>query len=299
MTHSDHCYAVVKMVTPRRRYWSAEEDKRLRHMVACLSDKRGKEGQWDKISQYIGTRTAKECRARWFQCLHPNLRRGKWTREEDEKLKDAFRRLGPAWARIAEEVPGRTDDQCSKRFNDVLSPTVQQRLRPWSDSEDKLLLDLFDKYGPKWQQISQAMNARTGLTCRNRWRKLNMEKSKGVSKFAPTGLEGDQILLHDFPEFDLGSAPGLPQFDFLGSLEEPELSPEEHTYSVALETPDSSPGGAVAAAISGHDVERLANIASANNQKIVINHYINVGPNNYFVGSEDPSIPLRYSDDAI
>lgn len=292
---------MVKKAAPRRRYWSAEEDKRLRYIVACLSDKRGKEGQWDKISQFIGTRTAKECRARWFQCLHPNLRRGKWTSEEDEKLKDAFSRLGPAWARIAEEVPGRTDDQCSKRFNDVLNPTVKQRLRPWCASEDKLLLDLFDKYGPKWQQISRAMNGRTGLTCRNRWRKLKVVKSKAALNSVSTGFEGDQNLLHDLSEFDLDNnhGSGLPQSDFLGSLEEPELFPEEHTYSVALESHDSSQLGALAVTISDHDVERLVNIASANNQKIVINHYINVGANQYFAGSDNLDTSIQYLDGVI
>lgn len=283
---------MAKMAALRRRYWTPEEDERLVFMVGCWSDKRGKDGHWDKISQFVGTRTAKECRARWFQCLHPNLRRGKWTREEDEKLKSAYKRLGPAWASIAREIPGRTDDQCSKRFNDVLNPKVQQRLRPWSSSEDKLLLELFERYGPKWQQISRIMMDRTGLTCRNRWRKLTTENCKAMPLKGSEDFTASQGMLYDTPELDVNGATDSTLNGFLESLGSPELGPETHTYTVALEPYHCREHDAIGAAINEHDMARLLELASVNNQKIVINHYLKVGDEDLFLGTNDQDVEI-------
>lgn len=44
--------------------------------------------------------------------------------------------------------------------------------KAWSQDEDDLLLSLFETNGPKWQHIAKSIPGRTGLCCRNRWRKF-------------------------------------------------------------------------------------------------------------------------------
>lgn len=155
-----------------RRPWTQEEDERLRLLVSYWGDQCGKNGHWDKISSHFVNRSNKDCRKRWFHSLDPKLKRGRWTDHEDRVLMEAYKKMGPVWHRIAQLIPGRTDDQCSKRYNDVLDPSISDRLRPWTPEEDKRLLDLVKEHGTKWRTISKDMEGRTGLTCRNRWRKL-------------------------------------------------------------------------------------------------------------------------------
>lgn len=158
--------------TSRRRVWTSEEDDKLRELVKVYGDKRGKTGNWDQISAHLAGRTNKDCRKRWFHSLDPNLKRGKWTKAEDEILLRAFETHGGVWHQIAKLIPGRTDDQCSKRYNDVLDPRISDRLRKWAREEDEALLVKIRNHGTSWRIISNEMEGRTGLTCRNRWRKL-------------------------------------------------------------------------------------------------------------------------------
>lgn len=155
-----------------RRVWTREEDEKLRRLVAHWGDQRGKNSHWDQISAQFEGRTNKDCRKRWFHSLDPTLKRGRWTEEEDRILLEAFNKMGSVWNKIAQLIPGRTDDQCSKRYNDVLDPSVRDRLREWTEEEDDTLLQLVETYGTQWRTISTHMKGRTGLTCRNRWRKI-------------------------------------------------------------------------------------------------------------------------------
>ena len=51
----------------------------------------------------------------------------------------------------------------------------------WSSTEDKILLDWVDKYGPtKWTECSKLIRGRCGKQCRERWVNiLNPEVKKG------------------------------------------------------------------------------------------------------------------------
>ncbi|ANB13243.1 Bas1p [Sugiyamaella lignohabitans] len=165
-----------------RRVWTSAEDEKLRLLVSHWGDQCGKNGHWDKISSNFEGRSNKDCRKRWFHSLDPKLKRGRWTEHEDKVLVEAYKKMGPVWHRIAQLIPGRTDDQCSKRYNDVLDPRISDRLRPWSAEEDAKLLELVQKHGTKWRTISNVIDGRTGLTCRNRWRKLTAPSVRANAK---------------------------------------------------------------------------------------------------------------------
>lgn len=215
----------------RRKLWSKQEDERLRLLISYWGDQGGRRSNWDKIAANFSNRSAKSCRKRWFHSLDPKLRRGRWNKTEDKILKESYDRLGPAWQRIAQLIPGRTDDQCAKRYNDVVSPDVQDRLRPWEPEEDEKLLAMHAKYGSKWQTIAGEMSRRTGLTCRNRWRKLtrpskplpssNVEADTHRTN-GEAGLDINGTSLHDIrmmnaPPSNLDSQDPILPFDIPGS----------------------------------------------------------------------------------
>ncbi|KAJ3089719.1 Myb-like DNA-binding domain protein [Quaeritorhiza haematococci] len=102
--------------------------------------------------------------------LSPEIRKGKWTADEDTQLIDAIRRYGEGnWTQIAKDIEGRTQKQCSYRWNFVLN--LDNKKGCWTDEEDKRLSEAFAKYGPKWTLIASVLNGRNPMQCRKRWRR--------------------------------------------------------------------------------------------------------------------------------
>ncbi|GME77966.1 unnamed protein product [Ambrosiozyma monospora] len=90
----------------------------------------------------------------------------------------AYKAYGPAWQKVASQIEGRTEDQCSKRYIEVLNPDTKDRLKPWTLEEDLQLIEGVKKYGTKWRTIAGAIKGRPSLTCRNRWRKIMTDVAK-------------------------------------------------------------------------------------------------------------------------
>jgi len=80
-----------------------------------LVNKYGK--AWSKISKILGTRNGKQIRDRFINVLDPEIRKGKFTEEEDRKLISLFKQNGPKWATIAKYYPNRTADMIKNRFH--------------------------------------------------------------------------------------------------------------------------------------------------------------------------------------
>ena len=56
-------------------------------------------------------RTGKSCRLRWVNYLHPGLRRGRITADEERLILQLHAQWGSRWSRIARSLPGRTDNE--------------------------------------------------------------------------------------------------------------------------------------------------------------------------------------------
>lgn len=113
----------------------------------------GEKINWIKIAELIEGRSNKACRKRWIHSLNPTLRKGRWTLQEDELLLRAIRKHGHCWHKVAKYLPGRTDDQAAKRFREKLDPGIAKT--PWSEEEDRILLDMWRKVGCRWNLISR------------------------------------------------------------------------------------------------------------------------------------------------
>ncbi|CAM9452846.1 unnamed protein product, partial [Ectocarpus fasciculatus] len=72
------------------------------------------------------------------------------------------------WKLIAGHLPGKTEVQCLHRWTKVLNPELTKG--PWTEEEDKLVLDLVMKHGAKkWSFIAGHLSGRIGKQCRERW----------------------------------------------------------------------------------------------------------------------------------
>uniref|UniRef100_J3M3P9 Uncharacterized protein n=1 Tax=Oryza brachyantha TaxID=4533 RepID=J3M3P9_ORYBR len=91
----------------RRGPWTVEEDALLVDYIATHG-----EGRWNSLARCAGLRrTGKSCRLRWLNYLRPDVRRGNITAEEQLLILDLHSRWGNRWSKIAQYLPGRTDNE--------------------------------------------------------------------------------------------------------------------------------------------------------------------------------------------
>lgn len=84
--------------------WTKEEDEQLLNLVRRWGARR-----WNEIAASLGTKTAKQCRDHYANCLDPGIRNSLWTVEEEEILLSKYNEIGPHWSRIRTFFPGRTN----------------------------------------------------------------------------------------------------------------------------------------------------------------------------------------------
>ncbi|KAJ1261276.1 hypothetical protein BS78_09G016200 [Paspalum vaginatum] len=91
----------------RKGPWTEEEDAQLVWFVRLFGERR-----WDFLAKVSGLgRTGKSCRLRWVNYLHPGLRRGRITADEERLIVELHAKWGSRWSRIARSLPGRTDNE--------------------------------------------------------------------------------------------------------------------------------------------------------------------------------------------
>lgn len=82
----------------KKSAWTPEEDHLLLELYNVHSTK------WAVIARHIPGRTDDACSKRYREALNPSLRRDEWSKEEDDKLLDAYSRLLGRWAQVGQEL---------------------------------------------------------------------------------------------------------------------------------------------------------------------------------------------------
>ncbi|GJU57575.1 homeodomain-like protein [Tanacetum coccineum] len=93
--------------------WTSEEDRKL---VAYIEEHG--HGSWRALPLKAGLqRCGKSCRLRWTNYLRPDIKRGKFTSQEEQTIMQLHALLGNKWSAIASYLPKRTDNEIKNYWN--------------------------------------------------------------------------------------------------------------------------------------------------------------------------------------
>jgi hypothetical protein len=109
--------------------------------------------------------------------------RNMWTPIEDARLRELVAKYGVyEWAKISESMPGRGPRRCRERWFSCLSPNLKNQA--WTSAEEALLIETYERIGPKWSEMTFFFPGRSDMGLKNRYASLMRKKagkrSRGV-----------------------------------------------------------------------------------------------------------------------
>ncbi|XP_027347090.1 transcription factor MYB102-like [Abrus precatorius] len=119
--------------------WTPEEDQKLIDYIQKYGY-----GNWRILPKNAGLqRCGKSCRLRWTNYLRPDIKRGRFSFEEEETIIQLHSILGNKWSAIASRLPGRTDNEIKNYWNThIRKRLLRMGIDPVTHSPRLDLLDL-------------------------------------------------------------------------------------------------------------------------------------------------------------
>jgi len=165
-------------VKGKPKFWTKQEDQSLAQAVQLYGEK-----MWKRIAGHVSTRNSTQCIQRWKKVLHPGLKKGQWSEEEDAALlmnvgKQTDSNMKIQWGEVSKGIPSRTCKQCRERWVNHLSPDINKS--DWFPEEDSLLWKLQLEKPKKWAVISRQIPGRTENMVKIRWNILDRRMKNGT-----------------------------------------------------------------------------------------------------------------------
>ncbi|KAJ4883103.1 myb domain protein 92 [Raphanus sativus] len=102
--------------------WTPDEDEKLVKYV-----KKHGHSSWSALPKLAGlNRCGKSCRLRWTNYLRPDIKRGKFSPDEEQTILNLHAVVGNKWSTIANNLPGRTDNEIKNFWNTHLKKKLIQ-----------------------------------------------------------------------------------------------------------------------------------------------------------------------------
>ena len=123
----------------------------------------------NNLSKYDGRLSTKDENENNFsKSISEKLKKGQWSIQEDELLKEWVKNHGPCnWKKCGEFIQFRNGKQCREHWKNCLSPDLLKT--QWNSKEEFLIFYAYETCKGSWKEIVKLFDGRTENSIKNRF----------------------------------------------------------------------------------------------------------------------------------